>query len=71
MSAACFHDKQKLKSFWEKRVAQHSELMDEEETRVRSSALAGLRKQWLLRLAQRNQNQQDETNEKSPAESTT
>ncbi|XP_040013946.1 protein FAM240B-like [Xiphias gladius] len=58
MNAARIHDKQKLKSFWEQRIVQHSEQMDEEEDRMRSSALERLREQWLVRLDQRNQHQQ-------------
>ncbi|XP_034048201.1 protein FAM240C [Thalassophryne amazonica] len=58
MNAARIHDKHKLKSFWEQRIIQHSELMDEEENRVRSSALTRLRAEWLVRLSQRNHNQQ-------------
>ncbi|XP_037609169.1 protein FAM240B-like [Sebastes umbrosus] len=57
MNAARIHDKQKLKSFWEQRIVQHSEQMDGEEDRRRSSALARLREQWFVRLAQRNQQQ--------------
>ncbi|KAK2818812.1 hypothetical protein Q5P01_024373 [Channa striata] len=58
MNAARIHDKQKLKSFWEQQVVQHSRHMDEEESRMRSSALAWLREQWGVRLNQRNQHQQ-------------
>ncbi|KAG7221238.1 hypothetical protein INR49_017455 [Caranx melampygus] len=58
MNAARLHDKQKLRSFWEQRVIKHSEQMDEEEKRTRSSALARLREQWVVRLDQRNQHQQ-------------
>ncbi|XP_035464845.1 protein FAM240C-like [Scophthalmus maximus] len=58
MNAARIPDKQKLRSFWEQRIEQHDEQMDDEETRCRSSALARLREQWLVRLDQRNQQQQ-------------
>ncbi|KAF3702362.1 hypothetical protein EXN66_Car018050 [Channa argus] len=58
MNAARIHDKQKLKSFWEKWIFQQSKHMDEEESRRRSSALARLREQWGVRLNQRNQHQQ-------------
>ncbi|XP_050928572.1 protein FAM240C-like [Lates calcarifer] len=58
MNAARIHDKQKLRSFWEQRIVQHSEHMNEEENRMRSSALARLREQWVVRLDQRNQHQQ-------------
>ena len=40
MNAARIHDKQKLKSFWEQKIVQHGEQMDDEEDRRRSSALA-------------------------------
>ncbi|KAM3600481.1 uncharacterized protein V6R79_024147 [Siganus canaliculatus] len=40
MNAARIHDKQKLKSFWEQRIVQHHEQMDEEDSRMRSSSLA-------------------------------
>ncbi|XP_054600642.1 protein FAM240C [Nothobranchius furzeri] len=59
MSAARIHDKLKVQSFWEQKILQHSRQMDEEENRVRSSALARLRQQWILRLDQRNQQQQN------------
>lgn len=39
MNAALLHDKQKLKSFWEQRISQHGEQMDEEENRRRRSTL--------------------------------
>ncbi|XP_040915480.1 protein FAM240B-like [Toxotes jaculatrix] len=58
MNAARIHDKQKLKSFWEQRIVQHSGKMDDEENRMRSSALKRLREQWVVRLDQRNQHQQ-------------
>ncbi|XP_054876820.1 protein FAM240C-like [Poeciliopsis prolifica] len=58
MSAARIHDKQKLRWFWEERIVQHSRQMDQEENRMRSSALTRLREQWLLRLNLRNQHQQ-------------
>ncbi|XP_035523273.1 protein FAM240B [Morone saxatilis] len=58
MNAARIHDKHKLKSFWEQRIVQHSEQMDEEENRMRSSSLTRLREQWSVRLDQRNQHQQ-------------
>ncbi|XP_068561617.1 protein FAM240C [Cebidichthys violaceus] len=58
MNAARIHDKQKLMSFWERKIVQHSEQMDGEEDRRRSSALARLREQWLVMLDQRNQHQQ-------------
>ncbi|KAM4719174.1 uncharacterized protein FYW61_015020 [Anableps anableps] len=58
MSVARIHDKQKLRWFWEQRIVQHSEQMDKEEKRMRSSALSRLREQWLLRLNQRNRHQQ-------------
>lgn len=40
MNAARIHDKQKLKSYWEQRIFQHSEMVQEEENRMRSSSLA-------------------------------
>ncbi|XP_044190279.1 protein FAM240B-like [Thunnus albacares] len=58
MNAARIHDKQKLKSFWEQKIIQHGEQMDEEDSRMRSSALARLREEWLVRLDHRNQHQQ-------------
>ncbi|CAB1457506.1 unnamed protein product [Pleuronectes platessa] len=58
MNTARIHDKQKLKSYWEQRIVQHSEHMGEEENRVGSSALARLREQWVVRLDQRNRHQQ-------------
>ncbi|KAL6097307.1 uncharacterized protein ACO6RY_06430 [Pungitius sinensis] len=58
MNAARLHDKQKLVSYWEQKIVQHGEQMDGEEERRRSSALASLRQQWLVRLDQRNQHQQ-------------
>ncbi|KAM8743560.1 uncharacterized protein AB9X84_017880 isoform 1-T2 [Acanthopagrus schlegelii] len=57
MNAARIHDKQKLKSFWEQRIAQHCEQMDKENNRVRSSSLTRLKEQWLVRLDQRYQHQ--------------
>ncbi|CAJ1071087.1 protein FAM240B-like [Xyrichtys novacula] len=57
MNVARIHDKQKLRSFWEQRIVQHTESMDEEENRMRSSSLSRLREQWLVRLDQRNQHQ--------------
>ncbi|XP_044000343.1 protein FAM240C-like [Gambusia affinis] len=58
MSVARIHDKEKLRWFWEQRIVQHSQQMDQEENRMRSSALTRLREQWLLRLNLRNQQQQ-------------
>ncbi|KAL4005112.1 hypothetical protein ACER0C_004825 [Sarotherodon galilaeus] len=58
MNAARIHDKQKLKSFWEQRIVQHSEQTNDEENRMRTSALARLREQWVIRLEQRNQHLQ-------------
>ncbi|KAF7646313.1 hypothetical protein LDENG_00190080 [Lucifuga dentata] len=57
MNAARIHNKHKLKSFWEQKIVLHEELMDEEEKRVRNSALTRLRDEWTFRLDQRNQNQ--------------
>lgn len=39
MNAARIHDKQKLRSFWEEKIVSHSQQMDKELTRMRSSAL--------------------------------
>ncbi|KAG7498185.1 hypothetical protein JOB18_000725 [Solea senegalensis] len=58
MNAARIHDKQKLKSFWEKRIVQHTEHMDDDEKLRGRSALSRLREQWTIRLDQRNRHQQ-------------
>ncbi|XP_069025023.1 protein FAM240B-like [Embiotoca jacksoni] len=58
MNAARIHDKHKLRSFWEQKIVEQGEQMDEEETRRRSSALGRLRQQWVVRLDQRNRFQQ-------------
>ncbi|XP_054613581.1 protein FAM240B [Dunckerocampus dactyliophorus] len=58
MNVARIHDKHKLKSFWEQRIVQHSQQMDEEESRKKTSALTRLREQWLVMLDQRNEHQQ-------------
>lgn len=50
MNAARIHDKQKLRSFWERRIVQHSEQMLEEENRMRSSSLTRSAVKLLLLL---------------------
>nr|XP_049593202.1 protein FAM240C [Syngnathus scovelli] len=58
MNTARIHDKQKVKFFWERRINQHIQQMVEEERRGKSSALARLRVQWLVKLDRRNEHQQ-------------
>ncbi|XP_061837036.1 uncharacterized protein [Nerophis lumbriciformis] len=58
MNTARIHDKHKLKTFWEQKIVQHSQQMDEEESRKKTSALTRLREQWLVMLDHRNEHQQ-------------
>ncbi|CAB1318087.1 unnamed protein product [Coregonus sp. 'balchen'] len=53
MSLARIHDKHKLKKYWEEKIESHSDMMGNEESRMKSSAL--LREEWLRRLKHRNQ----------------
>ncbi|KAL6472362.1 hypothetical protein MHYP_G00185500 [Metynnis hypsauchen] len=55
MNLARIHDKHKLKKFWEQKIERHSQMMGNEEFRMKRSALSKLREEWLQRLQSRNQ----------------
>ncbi|XP_017324326.1 protein FAM240B [Ictalurus punctatus] len=50
MNAALIHDKVFIKTFWEKRITNHSQMTEDEELRMKNSALTKLRDEWLIRL---------------------
>ncbi|XP_068166240.1 protein FAM240B [Antennarius striatus] len=54
MNAALIHDRLHIKSFWEKRISNHSQHDDTEEQRMEKSALQKLRGEWIVRLEERN-----------------
>ncbi|KAG2466948.1 F240A protein, partial [Polypterus senegalus] len=59
------HDKQAIKSFWERKIESHTQLAKKEEVRVKKSALKKLRNEWVERLENRTrqlQNYNEETN---------
>ncbi|XP_053359152.1 protein FAM240B [Clarias gariepinus] len=53
MNAALIHDKLFIKSFWEKRISNHTQMTDGEEIRMKNSALSKLRDEWIIRLESR------------------
>ncbi|KAJ7986960.1 hypothetical protein DPEC_G00333790 [Dallia pectoralis] len=55
MSLARLHDKHKLRKYWEEKIETHCDMMGNEETRLRNSALSRLREEWLRRLKLRSQ----------------
>ncbi|XP_046728136.1 protein FAM240B [Silurus meridionalis] len=50
MSAALIHDKLFIKAYWEKKISNHVQITENEESRMKSSALSKLRDEWLMRL---------------------
>ncbi|XP_035378041.1 protein FAM240B [Electrophorus electricus] len=50
MNAALIHDKLFIKTFWEKRILNHTMTAENEEQRMKNSALTKLRDEWLERL---------------------
>ncbi|XP_041936990.1 protein FAM240C-like [Alosa sapidissima] len=55
MNLARIHDKHKLKNFWEQKIENHSQMMGDEDLRMKRSALSKLREEWFQRLKIRNQ----------------
>ncbi|XP_058245475.1 protein FAM240C [Hemibagrus wyckioides] len=53
MNAALIHDKLFIKGLWEKRITNHSQMTENEELRMKNSALSKLRDEWLIRLENR------------------
>ncbi|XP_066506518.1 protein FAM240B [Hoplias malabaricus] len=53
MNLARIHDKHKLRKFWEQKIERHSQMMGNEEFRMKRSALSKLRDEWLQRLQSR------------------
>ncbi|XP_027023277.2 protein FAM240C [Tachysurus fulvidraco] len=53
MNAALIHDKLFIKGFWEKRITNHSQIKENEELRLKNSAMSKLRAEWLIRLESR------------------
>ncbi|XP_072537054.1 protein FAM240B [Salminus brasiliensis] len=53
MNAALIHDKLFIKTFWEQKILNHTQLTDNEEQRMKNSALSKLRDEWLIRLESR------------------
>ncbi|XP_076857352.1 protein FAM240C [Brachyhypopomus gauderio] len=50
MNEALIHDKLFIKTFWEKRIGNHTKDIENEELRMKNSALSKLRDEWLKRL---------------------
>ncbi|XP_030620896.1 protein FAM240C [Chanos chanos] len=53
MNTALVHDKLFIKTFWEQKIVNHSQMTENEEQRVKNSALSKLRDEWLQRLENR------------------
>ncbi|KAG9270661.1 protein FAM240C [Astyanax mexicanus] len=53
MNAALIHDKLFIKTFWEQKIVSHVQLTENEEQRMKNSALSKLRDEWLIRLESR------------------
>ncbi|KAI4882813.1 hypothetical protein NFI96_025045 [Prochilodus magdalenae] len=53
MNAALIHDKLFIKTFWEQKISNHTQLTENEEHRMKNSALSKLRDEWLVRLESR------------------
>ncbi|KAL7885090.1 hypothetical protein AOLI_G00078600 [Acnodon oligacanthus] len=53
MNAALIHDKLFIKTFWEQKIVKHNQLTENEEQRMKNSALSKLRDEWLMRLESR------------------
>ncbi|XP_067270706.1 protein FAM240B [Pseudorasbora parva] len=53
MSSALIHDKLFIKTFWEQKIVNHSQMREVEEDRMKKSALTKLRDEWLMRLETR------------------
>ncbi|XP_036382741.1 protein FAM240C [Megalops cyprinoides] len=53
MNVALIHDKYSIKNFWEQKIENHYLMTENEETRMKSSALAKLRGEWTNRLESR------------------
>ncbi|XP_035248087.1 protein FAM240C-like [Anguilla anguilla] len=50
MSLARIHDKYRLRKFWEQKIANHGQMVGNEEIRMKRSALSKLREEWIQRL---------------------
>ncbi|XP_028851020.1 protein FAM240B [Denticeps clupeoides] len=53
MNVALIHEKLIIKSFWEQKIENHSQMAGVEEKRLQNSALSKLRDEWLHRLESR------------------
>ncbi|XP_078027279.1 protein FAM240B isoform X2 [Epinephelus lanceolatus] len=53
MNLALVHDRQHIKTFWEKKINNECEYAENEEKRKNQSALAKLREEWTVRLDNR------------------
>ncbi|XP_029365563.1 protein FAM240B [Echeneis naucrates] len=53
MNLALIHDRDLIKTFWEKRIDTHCQSSESEEQRMNKSALKKLRGEWLVRLENR------------------
>ncbi|XP_066499339.1 protein FAM240C [Hoplias malabaricus] len=53
MNAALIHDKLFIKTFWEQKISNHTQLTENEELRMKNSALSKLREEWIMRLESR------------------
>ncbi|KAI3372172.1 hypothetical protein L3Q82_007025 [Scortum barcoo] len=53
MNLALIHDRLHIKTFWEKRIDNNCQYAQNEEERVKKSALTKLRGEWTVRLENR------------------
>ncbi|XP_030579530.1 protein FAM240C [Archocentrus centrarchus] len=53
MNLALVHDRELIKTFWEKRIETQTQQVENEEQRMNKSALNKLRGEWLVRLENR------------------
>ncbi|XP_035236186.1 uncharacterized protein LOC135233536 [Anguilla rostrata] len=50
MNVALIHDKYAIKTFWERKIENHWQLTEGEQSRMKNSALSKLRGEWSKRL---------------------
>ncbi|XP_063339935.1 protein FAM240B [Pelmatolapia mariae] len=53
MNLALVHDRELIKTFWERRIETQTQQAESEEQRMSQSALKKLRGEWLVRLENR------------------
>ncbi|KAL4660894.1 protein FAM240A [Arapaima gigas] len=59
MNVAKIHDKCVIMHFWEQKIEHHGRMAEDEEVRMKNSALSRLRKDWASRLEKRTKHLQN------------